>query len=48
MTRTVTIFGEQAIMAHKHYVAKRIRALELYYLMIQFLIKVIANTGIKS
>ena len=37
-TRTVTIFGEHCIMAHIIMMAKPIRALELRYGMIQFLI----------
>ena len=35
-TRTVTIFGKHGIMAH--IMAKPIRALELHYPMVQFLI----------
>ena len=37
-TRTVTIFGEHGLMAHIPLMAKPIRALELHYPMIKFLI----------
>ena len=37
-THTVTIFGENGTMAHKNLIAKPIRAVELQYPMIQFLI----------
>ena len=37
--RIVTVFGERSIMAHQYtMIAKPIRALELHYPMIQFLI----------
>ena len=37
-TRTVTIFGEHGLMAQDTVMAKPIRALELHYPMIKFLI----------
>ena len=39
LTRTVTIFGEHGEKAKLHMVAKSIRALELHYPVVQFLIK---------
>ena len=42
------ICGEQWYNGSYTMMAKTIRALELYYPMIQFLINAIANTGIKS
>ena len=44
-TRTVTIFEEHGIMAHK---AKPVRALELYYSMIQFLLILVSLACVSS
>ena len=42
-TCTVTIFGEHGIITHIPLMAKPIRAVELHYPMIQFLIKVVMS-----
>ena len=43
--RTVTIFGEHGINGSYTVMAKTIRALELHYTMIQFLIIIIILNG---